>query len=119
MPVIEESASYLAQALLSITNLLALDQIILAGPGFGAAGEIYVRRAWQELEQLSFVRAVHPTSVELSKAGASSAALGAASLVLHSRLMPTRRPTGWPWPTRARLQVSGYLSRCTCAEPRR
>lgn len=88
VPVIEESASYLAKALLSVTNLLDLDQIILAGPGFGAAGEIYVRRAWQELEQLSFVRAVHPTRVELSKAGASSAALGAASVVLHSRLMP-------------------------------
>ena len=88
LPVIEESAFYLAKALVSVTNLLDLDQIILAGPGFGAAGEIYVRRAWQDLEQLSFVRAVHPTKVGLARSSDLSAALGAASLVLHSRLTP-------------------------------
>ena len=88
LPVIEESAFYLARALVSVTNLLDLDQIILAGPGFGAAGEIYLRRISQDLERLSFVRAVHPTRVELSKSSDISAALGAASLVLHSRLTP-------------------------------
>jgi predicted NBD/HSP70 family sugar kinase len=86
--VIEESAFYLSKALVSVTNLLDLDQIILAGPGFGAAGEIYVRQIWQDLERLSFVRAVHPTKVGLSKSSDISAALGAASLVLHSRLTP-------------------------------
>ncbi|SDT35590.1 Sugar kinase of the NBD/HSP70 family, may contain an N-terminal HTH domain [Friedmanniella luteola] len=88
LPVIEESAFYLSRALVSVTNLLDLDQIILAGPGFGAAGEIYLRRIWQDLERLSFVRAVHPTKVGLSKSSDISAALGAASLVLHSRLTP-------------------------------
>jgi predicted NBD/HSP70 family sugar kinase len=88
LPVIEESAFYLARALLSVTNLLDLDLVILAGPGFGAAGEIYLHRIWQDLERLSFARAVHPTRVELSKASDISAALGAASLVLHSRLTP-------------------------------
>jgi predicted NBD/HSP70 family sugar kinase len=88
LPVIEESAFYLSCALVSVTNLLDLDQIILAGPGFGAAGEIYLRRIRQDLERLSFVRAVHPTKVGLSKSSDISAALGAASLVLHSRLTP-------------------------------
>jgi predicted NBD/HSP70 family sugar kinase len=88
LALIEESATYLAKALLSITNLLDLDQIILAGPGFSEAGEIYVRIASQELNRLSFVRAMHPTRVELSKLGPSAAALGAASLVLHSQLTP-------------------------------
>ncbi len=88
LPVIEESAFYLSRALVSVTNLLDLDQIILAGPGFGAAGEIYLRRVWQDLERLSFVRAVHPTKVGLSRSSDISAALGAASLVLHSRLTP-------------------------------
>src|SRR3954469_16512555 len=59
LPLIEESAFYLASALVSTTNLLDLDQIILAGPGFGAAGEIYVRSAQEALGRLSFVRAVH------------------------------------------------------------
>ena len=88
LPLIEESAFYLSRALLSVTNLLDLDQIILAGPGFEVAGEIYLRRIWQDLERLSFLRAVHPTRVELSKSSDMSAALGAASLVLHSRLTP-------------------------------
>ncbi|GAA1826887.1 ROK family protein [Microlunatus capsulatus] len=88
LPVIEESAFYLSRALVSVTNLLDLDQIILAGPGFGAAGEIYLRRIWQDLERLSFVRAVHPTKIGLSRSSDISAALGAASLVLHSRLTP-------------------------------
>ncbi|HET6742224.1 MAG TPA: ROK family transcriptional regulator [Kribbella sp.] len=88
LTLIEQSATYLAKALLSITNLLDLDQIILAGPGFSEAGDIYVRVASQELNRLSFVRAMHPTRVELSKLGPSAAALGAASLVLHSQLTP-------------------------------
>jgi len=88
LPVIEESAFYLSRALLSVTNLLDLDQIILAGPGFETAGDIYLRRVGQALERLSFVRAVHPTRVGLSKSSDMSAALGAASLVLHSRLTP-------------------------------
>lgn len=86
--LIEESATYLAKALLSATNLLDLDQIILAGPGFSEAGEIYLRIISDELDRLSFVRAVHPTKVGLSTAGPNSAALGAASLVLHSQLTP-------------------------------
>lgn len=86
--LIEQSASFLAKALLSATNLLDLDQIILAGPGFSEVGDIYLRVVNDELLRLSFVRAVHPTKVGLSKAGTNSAALGAASLVLHSRLTP-------------------------------
>jgi len=88
LALIEASATYLAKALLSITNLLDLDQIILAGPGFSEAGEIYRRVAAAEINRLSFVRAMHPTRVELSKLGPSAAALGAASLVLHSQLTP-------------------------------
>jgi predicted NBD/HSP70 family sugar kinase len=84
----EESAFYLSKALLSTTNLLDLDQIILAGPGFAVVGDIYLRIVTDELARLSFVRAVHPTKVGLSKSGPNSAALGAASLVLHRQLTP-------------------------------
>ncbi|WP_091074416.1 ROK family transcriptional regulator [Microlunatus sagamiharensis] len=88
LPVIEESARHLARALVSVTNLLDLGRIILAGPGFAAAGEIYLRQAREDLQRLSFVRAVHPTTVSLSASSDVSAALGAATLVLHSRLTP-------------------------------
>ncbi|GAB3824401.1 ROK family protein [Kribbella italica] len=88
LELIQQSARYLAKALLSITNLLDLSQIILAGPGFSEAGDLYVQAATEEINRLSFVRAIHPTRVELSKLGPSAAALGAASLVLHSQLTP-------------------------------
>lgn len=88
LALVQRSARYLSRVLLSVTNLLDLDHIILAGPGFGVAGEIYLRQAQADLERLSFVRDVHPTTVELSRSSDVSAALGAASLVLHSRLTP-------------------------------
>lgn len=86
--LIEQSAFYLSKALLSATNLLDLDHIILTGPGFSDAGDIYLRVISEELLRLSFVRAVHPTRVGLSTRGTDSAALGAATLVLHSQLTP-------------------------------
>jgi predicted NBD/HSP70 family sugar kinase len=86
--LVEQSAFYLAKALVSITNLLDLDRIILAGPAFSSAAEIYLRTAAAELDRYSFIRAVHPTMITLSSAGQDSAALGAAALVLHSRLTP-------------------------------
>lgn len=88
VPVVEESAFYLSKALVSVTNLLDLDQIILAGPGFAVAGDFYLRRASQDLEELPRARDVHPTKVSLSKSNDISAALGAASVVLHSKLTP-------------------------------
>ncbi len=57
---------------------------------------IYVRVATAEINRLSFVRAMHPTRVELSKLGPSAAALGAASLVLHSQLTPHQNSNPGP-----------------------
>ena len=48
-------------------------------------------RLLEQSLDLSFVRAMHPTRVELSKLGPSAAALGAASLVLHSQLTPHQK----------------------------
>jgi len=91
LELIEESATYLAKALLSITNLLDLDQIILAGPGFSEAGDIYACVAAQEINRLSYVRAMRPTRVELSKLGPSAAALGRRLPGTPQQLTPTKR----------------------------
>ena len=89
--LIQGSADALASALVSITNVLDLDQIILAGPGYGAAGQIYADAAAEQLQTSTFAREVHTTRVSLSTMGADAAALGAASLVLHSHLTPGAR----------------------------
>jgi predicted NBD/HSP70 family sugar kinase len=89
--LIEESANYLAAALLSLTNLIDLDQLYLAGPGFADAGSIYYRIIRSRLENFAFVRAVHSVTVELSEVGLESAALGAAAVALQSELTPHRK----------------------------
>jgi predicted NBD/HSP70 family sugar kinase len=86
--LIEESAFYLAKALISLTNLVDLDRLYLAGPGFADAGSIYYRIVREQLDSLAFMRSVHPVHVELSEVGLESAALGAAAVALQSELTP-------------------------------
>jgi predicted NBD/HSP70 family sugar kinase len=86
--LIEESALYIAKALISLVNLIDLDQLYLAGPGFADAGSIYYRIIRAQLESLAFMRSVHPVRVELSEVGLESAAIGAAAVVLQSELTP-------------------------------
>lgn len=89
--LIEESAVYLAKALISLTNLIDLDHLYLAGPGFADAGSIYYRIIKDELARLPFMRSVHPVHVELSEVGLESAALGAAAVALQSELTPHQK----------------------------
>nr|WP_269778626.1 ROK family transcriptional regulator [Microlunatus antarcticus] len=88
--LIDASAQHLASVLVSLTNLMDLHSIVLAGPGFAGVGEIYVDTAAEQLRRFSYVGLVHATEVTLSETGPDSAALGAASLVLRSRLGPSR-----------------------------
>jgi predicted NBD/HSP70 family sugar kinase len=91
VPLIEASANYVAAAVLSLTNLMDLDQLYLAGPGFADAGSIYYRVIRSRLENFAFVRSVHSVNVELSEVGLESAALGAAAVALQSELTPHRK----------------------------
>jgi len=91
--LIEQSAEYLAKALLSVVNMLDIDTLFLGGPGFAEAGQIYLRTARDELAAHAFMRTVHPVSVEMSAVGPEAAALGAASVVLHSHLTPHHAAT--------------------------
>ena len=86
--LIEQSANFLAKALISLANLVDLDRLYLAGPGFADAGSIYYRVIRDQLDSLAFMRSVHPVHVELSEVGLESAALGAAAVALQSELTP-------------------------------
>lgn len=89
--VIQRAADALASVLVSISNVLDLDQIVFAGPGFGPSVQRYADTAAERLRSYAYVRAVHTTLVTISTLGVDAAALGAASLVLHERLT-TNRP---------------------------
>jgi predicted NBD/HSP70 family sugar kinase len=89
--LIERSARHVAAAVLSVVNLLDLDRVYLAGPGFADAGAIYVRAVRDLVTGFARTRAVHGVSVELSEPGLDTAAAGAASLALQHVLIPHTR----------------------------
>ena len=82
--LIRTSADALASVMVSVTNLLDLEQVTLAGPGFALAGELYADALRHEFRHLALSRARHEIRVCLSTHGEDVAALGAASLVLSS-----------------------------------
>jgi predicted NBD/HSP70 family sugar kinase len=86
--LISRSVRRVATVLLGLVNTLDLDRIQLAGPGFAAAGPRYVKELKTLVDQASFTRGVHSVAVELGGTGPDVAALGAASVVLHSSLTP-------------------------------
>jgi predicted NBD/HSP70 family sugar kinase len=90
--LIEESANYLALALLSLVNVLDFDRLYLAGPGFSDAGAIYLRTARETLARLARTRHVHDVDVLLSDPILDPAAVGAATLALQQVLTPHVRP---------------------------
>ena len=94
LALIEASARILGAALVSLTNVLDLDHVVLTGPGFDIAGPIYARVVADELDRLAFVRNVHATAVRLSESAKDSSALGAATLVIHQQLGGFRRGPG-------------------------
>ena len=94
--LVQRSARYLAASALSIVNVLDLDRIILAGPGFAEAGAIYVREIRDQLARYARTRGIHRVIVELADPGLDAAAGGAASLALQHALTPhAARPRGW------------------------
>ena len=86
--LIEESASFIASAVVSLVNLFDLPLIVLAGNAFATAGSIYVRTISGALAERALVRDIHPVEVRMSVNGNDAAALGAATLVLQDRLSP-------------------------------
>jgi predicted NBD/HSP70 family sugar kinase len=86
--LISHSIRSVAIVLLGLANTLDLERIELAGPGFAATGHRYMKELKRLIEKASFTRGVHTIAVELGGTGPDVAALGAASVVLHSSLTP-------------------------------
>ncbi len=89
--LIEDSARYVAIAVLSVVNLLDPDRVYLAGPGFAHAGAIYLKAIRSVVAQHARTRAVHSVSIELSDPAINAAAVGAATLALQHVLTPHTR----------------------------
>jgi predicted NBD/HSP70 family sugar kinase len=88
--LVDTSATYLANAILGIVNVLDLDKVILAGPGFEHGGERYRSIIADTVSRHAVTRLQHSVQVEMRVGANEVAALGAASVLLHRELAPHR-----------------------------
>jgi predicted NBD/HSP70 family sugar kinase len=85
--LLTDAAGYVATAVAGLANTLDLGRVVLAGPGFAVAPDLFLE-AVQEALNATYVHTIHPVEVALRGLDQEIAALGAASLVLHRRLTP-------------------------------
>lgn len=88
--LLDDSARHLAVAVRSMANIVDLDLLVLTGPGSAAAGPFYLPAIQQELDRAFFARADHPVRVRLSTFASTAPAIGAATMVLQTELVPMR-----------------------------
>jgi len=88
--LLDRSARYLAVAVRTLANVMDLDLLVLTGPSLALAGSVYLPAIRSELDGAFFARASHPVDVRLSASAATAPAIGAATMVLQSRLVPLR-----------------------------
>lgn len=88
--LLEQSARHVSLATRTLVNLLDLDLVVLTGPSLAVAGSIYVPIIQAELDRSFFSRATHGVTVLVSPVARTSAAIGAAAMVLQSELVPQR-----------------------------
>ena len=88
--LLEQSARHVSLATRTLVNLLDLDLVVLTGPSLAVAGSIYLPIIQAELDRSFFSRATHGVTVLVSPVARTSAAIGAAAMVLQFELVPQR-----------------------------
>lgn len=86
--LLTSSARHLAMAIVTLSNLMDLDEVVLSGPAFASVGALYATTVQQQLAQTAFMREVHPVQVTISQIRSQAAAIGGATLVLQSHVTP-------------------------------
>ncbi len=88
--LLERSARYLAVACRTLANIMDLELLVLTGPSLAYAGSIYLPVVRDELDRAFFARDAHGVDVQLSTSAATAPAIGAATVVLQTELVPLR-----------------------------
>ncbi|MZE81459.1 ROK family protein, partial [Streptomyces sp. SID5475] len=89
--LLERSARYLAVAARTLANVMDLELLVLTGPSLAIAGATYLPVVQEELDRSFFSRATHSVAVRLSTSAATAPAIGAATMVLQTELVPLRQ----------------------------
>lgn len=88
LAVVRRSARLLGSGLVSLINLLDLDTVVLCGPALPPVATIYQQEIEYLLGTRIMARNLRHVQLELSRAGANAAEIGAASLVLYETYNP-------------------------------
>ncbi|MDH2424436.1 ROK family transcriptional regulator [Sphaerisporangium sp. TRM90804] len=86
--VIDEVAARLADAAVSIVNMLDIDLLVLGGPATRDVAGIYHDVIAEAVATRPLARRLHRVQVEISPLASDAAAIGAASLVFHATYAP-------------------------------
>lgn len=90
--LLEQSATWIGRAAVTLANLFDLDTVVLAGPAFVTAGPLYRRHVAAELEQHALTRALSRPDVRLAANIDTAAAIGGALHVLRTMPIDARAP---------------------------
>jgi len=84
--LVQESADFVADAVLALVNILDLDSVTFAGPSFTTAGSLYLPVVEKRLRKEAFASPKHGVTVRLSSQVTDAASVGAAALMLQQSL---------------------------------
>ena len=104
--IIASAAKALGAAIVSVANVLDLDQVVLTGPALDVAGPLIVDEVGRIVSQTVFAREAHPVHIRLSASRDDPAAVGAATLVIHhllDRAVPSAAGRSKALPSRTAL----------------
>ncbi|MFE3457925.1 ROK family protein [Nocardiopsis aegyptia] len=94
--LLDRSARRLAVAVRGLANVMDLDLLVLTGTSLSAAGPVYLPAIRRELDQAFSARGTHGVEVRMSSSAETAPAIGAATMVLQSQLVPLRAGRRWP-----------------------
>jgi predicted NBD/HSP70 family sugar kinase len=117
--ILTEAAEKMATGLLTVVNLVDVDEIIIGGEHFRAVEHIFLPVIRERLETRAFRRQISPVKVTVCAFEAASA-VGAASLVFHT-LMPfhaQHKPSADPSASLAAMRASRRQQAQQAQQPR-
>lgn len=111
--ILTVAAEKMASALLSVVNILDVDEVVLGGEHFAEVEEFFLPVISDWLATRSFRRQIAGTRVTVSTLGEAANAIGAAELVLDSILpsVSARRPVVVSRPARLAVTRAGRRQR--------
>jgi predicted NBD/HSP70 family sugar kinase len=84
--IIKKAAEKMAAALVSVLNVVEVDEIVLGGEHLAEVQEVFVPIIRERIKRRAFRRSIAFTNVTVSSIGEVANAIGAAILVFHSLL---------------------------------